>query len=109
MAISLKPSEELLMAITGVAIVLAEFQVTCPPLADVRADQKGNVNSYKSVNQAVITSAAILGSVSLIARTPTVFTIGGAVILLKAWQHHFANYGADGTKENAMSQAYAAS
>lgn len=104
MTISLKPSDELIMAVTGVAIVLAEFQSSCPPLVDVRGDQKGNINTYKSVNHAVISSAAILGAVSLIARTPTVFTIGGAVIILKAWQHHFANFGADGTAENANSQ-----
>ena len=100
MAINLKPSDELMMTITAVAIPLAVFQNGTPNLADVRADTPGSKNSYKAANTAAITSAAILGVVALIGRSPTIFTIGGAVTLLEVWKHHYANFGAHGSADN---------
>lgn len=103
--IRLKASEELIVAATAITLVLAIYQNGLPNFADIRADQPGNVNTHKSTKMAAITSTAAVGSLALIAKSPTVFTIGGAMILFETWKYHFANYGANGTQENAAQQA----
>jgi hypothetical protein len=102
---SLKPSDELIVSATSIALVLAIFSQNTPNLADVRADQPGNVNTHKSVKLAAITSVATVGALSLLAKSPTVFSVGGAAILFETWKYHFANYGANGTQDNAVSGA----
>ena len=104
MSIELKPSDELIAAAAGIALVLAIFAQNTPNLADVRADQPGNVNTHKSTKLATITSAAAVSSLALIGRSPTVFVLGGGAILLETWKYHFANYKSSGATEN-MQQA----
>ena len=106
MAAILKPSDELVVGATSVAIVLAIFANNVPNLADIRADKPGNVNTHKSTKLAAITATAVVGSLALLGKSPTVFTIGGAVILLEVWKSHFANYGANGTADNQAAASY---
>ena len=105
MAVNLKASDELIIAATAITLVFAIFNNGLPPLADIRADQPGNVNTHKSTKMAAITATAAVGSLALIAKSPTVFTIGGATIIFETWKNHFANYGANGTQENQAAQA----
>jgi hypothetical protein len=107
MALRLKPESELVIGVTAVSIVLSVFSNTAPNLADVRADKPGNTNTHKSVKMAAITSAAYVGSLSLLAKSPTIFIIGGAAILFETWKLHYANHGASGHEENAVNQAAA--
>jgi hypothetical protein len=100
MANMLKPSDELIVGSTSVAIVYAIFAQAVPPYGDIRADQPGNINTYKTVKMAAITSIAAVGALALLAKSPTVFTVGGAMIIFETWKNHYANFGADGTKEN---------
>jgi hypothetical protein len=102
MAISLKPSDELIVAATSITLVYSVFAQSLPPLCDVRADTPANTNTHKTTKQAAITATAIVGSLSLLAKSKTVFVIGAGMILFETWKFHFANYGADGTKENAL-------
>lgn len=106
MALSLKPSDELIVGATSITLVLAIFSTNTPNLADVRADKQNNVNTHKSVKMAAITATAAVGSLSLLAKSPTVFVLGGAMILFETWKYHFANYGINGTQENAASASY---
>jgi hypothetical protein len=96
----LKPSDEMIVSATAVALVYAIFNSGTPNYADVRADEKGNKNTHASVKMATITSIAAVGSLAIIGKSPTVFTVGGAMILFETWKMHFANYGKDGTQEN---------
>ena len=102
----LKPSDQVVVSATGIALVYAIFAQSTPNLADVRADKTGNVNTHKAVKLAAITSIAAVGSLALVAKSPTVFTIGGAMILFETWKYHFANHGVNGTDENAASASY---
>lgn len=102
MSINLKPSDEMVISATAVALVYAIFNGSTPNLADVRADQKGSTNTHAATKMAAITSVAAVGSLSLIAKSPTVFTVGGAMILFETWKYHFANYGKDGSQESYM-------
>jgi hypothetical protein len=38
----------------------------------------------------------------LLAKSPTVFIVGGGMILLETWKHHFANFGCHGAQENSV-------
>lgn len=106
MATVLKPSDELIVGATSVSLVYIIFAQGCPNLADIRADKPGNVNTHKSVKLSAITATAAVGSLALIAKSPTVFVIGGAMILFETWKNHFANYARNGTEENQMEAAY---
>ena len=104
---SLKPDGELLVSATAIALVIAIFSNNMPPLADIRADEPGNVNTHKSTKLAAITATAAVGSLALLGRSPTVATVGFGAILWETWKNHFANYGANGTQENAMNPGLA--
>jgi hypothetical protein len=102
----LKPTDEIVVAATSVAIVLAIFSNDTPNVADIRADKPHNVNTHKATKTAGFTATAVVGSISLLAKSPTVFTIGGAMILFEIWKRHFANYGANGTQDNMAAASY---
>jgi hypothetical protein len=102
----LKPSEEMVVVAAGVSTVISIFDGCLPCYADVRHDSKGNVNTHHSVKMAAITSTAVISAISLIAKTPTLFVVGGAMIVYETWKYHYANYGANGADENAASASY---
>jgi hypothetical protein len=100
MNVNLSPEAELTVGAISAGIVYAVFGQNVPTLADVRADKPGNVNTHKSVKHAVITSTIVVTGLALLGKSPTVFIIGGSMILFEGWKYHFANYGANGTEEN---------
>ena len=102
MAINLKPSDEIVVSGLSATIVYAIFANNVPNLADVRHDQPGNTNTYKAVNTATWTSVAVVASIALLSKSPTVFIVGGAMTLLETWKHHFANFGSHGANENTV-------
>jgi len=106
MSINLKPSDELIVAATGVTLAYTIFNQTLPPLCDIRADKPGNINTHKSTKLAAITATAAVGSLSLLSKSKTVFVIGAATIVFETWKYHFANYGANGTEENKAAPNY---
>jgi hypothetical protein len=89
----LKPESELVIGVGVAAVVYSIFANNAPNLADVRADDAGNGNTYKSVNTATLTATGVVGGLAVLAKSPTVMIIGGAMILLETWKLHFANYG----------------
>lgn len=97
----LKPSEEIQVAGLSAAIVYGIFSLNTPNLADVRYDVPGNKNTYKAVNNATWTSAVVIASIALLAKSPTVWIVGGGMILLESWKHHYANFGVHGAQENS--------
>lgn len=102
----LKPSDQVIVSATGIALVYAIFAQTTPNYADVRADKTHNVNTHSATKMAAITSLAAVGALALVSKSPTVFTIGGAMILFEVWKLHYANYGVNGTDQNAAAASY---
>jgi len=98
---SLKPDGELLVSATAIALVLAIFSGTTPDFASVRADETGNVNTHKATKMAAITATAAVGSLALLGKSPTVATVGFGAIVWETWKYHFANYGVNGSDQNA--------
>jgi hypothetical protein len=94
MALSLKPNEELMVSAISAGIVYSIFQLDAPNLADVRATTPGGAQSqniHGSVKTAVYTSAAVIGGISILAKSPTVFVVGGVMIVAEAWKYYHAN------------------
>lgn len=102
----MKTSDEVIVSATGVAIVLAIYAQNTPNNADIRADKTGNVNTYKSTKMAAITSIAVIGTLALISKSPTVFTVGGAMVLFETWKQHTYNFGINGTEQNQAAASY---
>ena len=92
MAVNLRPEGELTIGALSATIVYSIFALNAPNLADVRADQP-SMNTYKSVNTATFTSAAVVSGLALLSKSPTVLVIGGAMTLFEAWKYHFHNFG----------------
>ena len=101
----LKPSEQVIVAATGVAIVVAIFAKDTPNNADVRADKTGNLNTFNSTKMAAITSVAVIGTIALLSKSPTVFVVGGATVIFEAWKQHAFNFGVNGTHQNLAASA----
>lgn len=107
MAISLKPENELVISGVTAGIVYAIFSNGVPNLADVRADEMSTtpgstcMNTYKTVNTATLTAAAVVTGVALLSRSKTVFVVGGAMTLIEAWKYHFHNFGTSRSMESA--------
>jgi hypothetical protein len=99
--LNLKPETELTVSAITVGTVLTIFGNMTPPYADVRNDKPGNANTHKSVKSAAIASSVVVAAFALLGRSPTVFIVGGGAILCETWKLHYANYGADGSKETA--------
>lgn len=104
MAFSLKPENELIISGLGITIVYAIFALNTPNLADVRHDEPGNMNTYKSVNIATWTSVAVISALALLGKSHTVFVAGGVMTLFETWKQHYANFGAYGSQENAQAK-----
>jgi hypothetical protein len=102
----LKASDEVIVSATGIAIVMAIYAQNTPNLADVRADLPGNVNTFKSTKLAAVTSIAVIGTLALLSKSPTVFTVGGAMVLFETWKYHTMNYGKNGTADNQAAASY---
>jgi hypothetical protein len=94
MAISLKPSEEIQISALSAAVVYGIFQLNAPNLADVKASTPGggaSANTHKSVKTAVWTSAVVISGLAILAKSPTIFIIGGLMITVEGWKYYHAN------------------
>jgi len=87
----LKPSDEVIAASFAVAAVLAVFAQHTPNLADVKADAANKDNTRRSIRGAVLTSGAIVSGIALLAKSPAVYIVGGAVIVIEGVQYAHAN------------------
>lgn len=97
--LNLDPSSQLMVGALSATLVYSIFALNAPNLADVRADEPGNTNTYKAVNTATYTAAGTVAALALLSKSPTVFIIGGAMTLFETWKYHTANFGKNGSTE----------
>jgi hypothetical protein len=88
----LAPSEEIVAASFSVASVLAVFDAHTPDISNIRANGAQDENTRVSIMSAVLTSAAIVAGMALIARSPVVYVTGAAVIAIEGFQYFHANH-----------------
>jgi hypothetical protein len=77
--------------IVGVA-VYGIYQAALPSAADVRSLEPNNKDVAAAERTASWTSAGTVAIVSLIAQDPTVFILGGSMVVAMAWMHRHANW-----------------
>lgn len=92
--IGLKPSEEIQVGALTAAIVYGIFQLDAPNLADTRASLPGTPNAqhvHGSVKTAAWTATVVTGGLAILAKSPTIFIIGGVMTVIESWKYYHAN------------------
>lgn len=89
----LKPEVSIPVALATGAVVIGTFQAMTPTNADQRTVSPGSRGGdilAGSERTAFLVSVGIVGAISLIARDPVPFWVGGAVAVALAWTHRYA-------------------
>jgi hypothetical protein len=85
----LKPEVSLPVGLATAAVVYSVYSNATPPMTDIRVGEPGNDHVAKTERAATIASAGIVAGISLVAKDPTIFIVGGAmVIIMSFWTKH---------------------
>lgn len=87
----MKAEASLGMGLAVGVLVFGIYQHTMPSLIDHRAGDPGDVNAASAERAATWTAAAVVAGVSLLAKDPTVFVVGGAFVIALSFFHRHAN------------------
>lgn len=101
---ALKPEVSLTVAAATGALVYGIFQAEMPTMADVHAAPPHNPFVTRSVNVAGWTAAAAVAGISLLAKDPTVFVVGGSIAAFLTWRAKHANMTNPGTGQVVLPQ-----
>ena len=88
---ALKPETSLIVGLGTATLVYGIYQAALPPIADVRVAESDNRDIQASERLASWTSAAVVAGVSLITKDPTIFILGGSMVIVLAWWHRHAD------------------
>lgn len=77
------------LAAAGLAYTI--FDMSLPPLADVRQVETGNRDIQSSERTATIVSGVFVTGLGLITGDATVFIIGGAMVIAMSWLYRHAD------------------
>lgn len=81
----------LVLAATTTAMVVGIFQTASPGIANVRVSDANDKDLAGSEKSAAWLATALVSGVSLIAREPLVFIMGGSMVVALSWWHRHAN------------------
>lgn len=88
---ALKPEGSIMAGLACGAVVYGIHANANPTMSDIRSLDKGNADVAKSERAATALSAAVVAGISLIAKDPTIFVIGGVITVAMAWWTRHAN------------------
>jgi hypothetical protein len=88
---ALKADTSLIVGLATAALAFGIYQINLPTTAAVRASEPNNQHVDSSRKMATWEAAAAVAGVSLLAHDPTVFVIGGAVVVFLDFSHRAAN------------------
>lgn len=91
MIVALKIESSVLAGLATATVVYGVYQAALPSQADIRSLESNNADVMAAERTAEWASAGIVSGVSLIARDPTIFVIGGTVVVALAWMNRYAN------------------
>lgn len=77
------------LAVGGIAFTV--FNMSLPPLTDVRAADPENGDVFRAERTATWVAAAIVTGVALMTKDATVFILGGSTVVALAWLYRHAN------------------
>jgi hypothetical protein len=87
----LKPEGSMMAGLATAAVVYGIYQSALPSIADARSAQAGNKDLDASERSAGFIAAGVVAGVSLIAKDPTIFILGGSMVVAMSWWHRHAN------------------
>lgn len=87
----LRPEVSLPVALATGAVVYGIYSTSLPTSAEARVTMPGNTALEASRRTATWKAAVVVAGISLIARDPTIFIIGGAMVAVEDWTHRHAN------------------
>jgi predicted NBD/HSP70 family sugar kinase len=67
------------------------YMTALPSIAEMRTTPPGDPDAAGAERSAAWISAAVVSGVSLITKDPTVFVIGGVMVVALSWWHRHAN------------------
>lgn len=88
---ALKAEVSLPIALATGTVVWSIFQGALPSVADMRAAGKNDDTIEGSRRLAAWTAAGVVAGVSLLAKDPTVFVVGGSMVIAMDWWTRHAN------------------
>lgn len=88
----MKPEISLGVGLAVATAVLAIHSVATPTMADVRTLDPGNGDVAKSEAAATWMSAGLVATVSLVAKDPMIFIVGGLMTVGVAWFSRHSNH-----------------
>lgn len=87
----LKPEASIAIGLATATVVYGLFSVASPSIADIRSLDAHNQDLDAAERVAGWTAAGTVAVISLIAKDPTVFVIGGSMVVGMVWWHRHAN------------------
>jgi hypothetical protein len=87
----LKPNENLMLAAAVGAVVYGTYNIALPTLADTRGLQGNMPDIDKAEKAATWASVAVVSGISLLAKSPEVFVVGGLMTIGLAWSFKHAS------------------
>jgi 4-amino-4-deoxy-L-arabinose transferase-like glycosyltransferase len=87
----LKPETSLLGGVAMATFVFGTYQLALPNITDERVAPAHDGDLASSERAASWITAGVVSGVSLIAKDPTIFVIGGSMVIIMAWWHRHAN------------------
>jgi hypothetical protein len=88
---ALRPEVSLPVGLATAAVVWVVYDHALPSIADARVGGHDDPHLWSTEKSASLISIAVVGGISLIAKDPTVFIIGGAMTIALSWWHRHAN------------------
>lgn len=83
---ALKTESAVMAGVVTAGLVYGIFQVELPSMADIQAIDANNAHITQSVNVATWSAAGAVIGISVLARDPTIFVIGGTMMAFLAWR-----------------------
>jgi hypothetical protein len=99
---ALRPETSLTVGLATAALVWAVYQMHMPTTADTRATTPNNAAINSSRQVSTWTAAGIVAAVSLLSHDPTVFVIGGAMVVALDFTHRAADATSPSTNSIAV-------
>lgn len=74
------------------ALVWGVYNTALPSVAEARVSAPNDADLAATERAASWTAAAVVAGVSLLSKDPTVFVIGGSMVVALAWWHRHSNH-----------------
>jgi hypothetical protein len=88
---ALKPDMSVSVGLATAAVVYAVYSNATPSITEIRAAKPNDSDVEASRKMASWLSAGVVGGISLITKDPTIFIIGGGMVIALDWYTRHAN------------------